>query len=168
LTKAGADVVGANCGRGVRCVMAAVEAMTQTGDVLVSAFPNAGLPAYVDGRYIFGAPLPYLTDCGERMVGQGANLLGGCCGTTPEYVRRIAERLRGRRPAPRARVQVPAAPPADRPETVVALESCLAGSILERFAEESRQPPPRPRPLVVVELDPPKDLRYEPVVRRAQ
>ncbi len=141
LTKAGADVVGANCGRGVRCVMAAVEAMTQTGDVLVSAFPNAGLPAYVDGRYIFGAPLPYLTDCGERMVGQGVNLLGGCCGTTPEYVRRIAERLAGRRPSPRARVQVPAEPPGVRPAerqgAVVNLETVLiAGSLLERFTEE--------------------------------
>src|SRR5262245_50638059 len=111
LTGAGADVVGANCGRGVRCVMAAVDAMTQTGDVLVSAFPNAGLPAYVDGRYIFGAPLPYLTECGERMVSQGVNLLGGCCGTTPEYVRRIAERLAGRKPSPRTRICVPVEPP---------------------------------------------------------
>ena len=50
LTQAGADVVGANCGRGVRCVMAAIEAMTPGRDTLVSAFPNAGLPAYVDGR----------------------------------------------------------------------------------------------------------------------
>src|SRR5262245_6894563 len=171
LTKAGADVVGANCGRGVRCVMAAIEAMTQTGDVLVSAFPNAGLPAYVDGRYIFGAPLPYLTDCGERMVGQGVNLLGGCCGTTPEYVRRIAERLAGQRPSPRVRVPVPAelpgVRPAERQGADVNLETVLiTGSLLARFAEEPLVP--RPRPLVVVELDPPRDLRYEPVVRRAR
>jgi homocysteine S-methyltransferase len=168
LTKAGADVVGANCGRGVRCVMAAVEAMTQTGDVLVSAFPNAGLPAYVDGRYIFGAPLPYLTDCGERMVAQGVNLLGGCCGTTPEYVRRIAERLAGRKPAPRVRGAgfQPASvrQGSSLPHTEAVL---ITGSILERYAEEPVVRP-RPRPLVIVELDPPKDLRYEPVVRRAQ
>src|SRR5262249_43942571 len=62
LTAAGADIVGANCGRGVRCVLAAVEAMTATGSWLVSAYPNAGLPEYRDGRYLFGAPLPYLTD----------------------------------------------------------------------------------------------------------
>ena len=170
LTRAGADIVGGNCGRGVRCVMAAVEAMTRGSDVLVSAFPNAGLPAYVDGRYIFGAPLPYLTDCGERMVGQGVNLLGGCCGTTPEYIRRIAERLRGRRPAPRGRGPVAAESPVDRP-AVVTVEACpIGGSILERFSGEPGPvaAPARPRPLVVVELDPPKDLRYEPVVRRAQ
>ncbi len=170
LTKAGADVVGANCGRGVRCVMAAVEAMTQSGDVLVSAFPNAGLPEYADGRYLFGAPLPYLAESAERMAGQGVNLLGGCCGTTPEYVRRIAERLAGRRPSPRARAAVPAEPPADRPAAVAPEAVLLAGSILERYCDDRPPicPPKRPRPLVVVELDPPRDLRYEPVVRRAR
>jgi methionine synthase / methylenetetrahydrofolate reductase (NADH) len=168
LVAAGADVVGTNCGRGVRCVMAAVEAMTRAGEALVSAFPNAGLPAYVDGRYIFGAPLPYLVDCAERMAEQGVNLLGGCCGTTPEYIRRIAERLKGRRPA--LRVSVPAEPPPAQ-SGVVQLEAVLiSGSILERYADEvpAEPAPSRPRPLVVVELDPPKDLRYEPVVKRAR
>ncbi|MFL6114419.1 MAG: homocysteine S-methyltransferase family protein, partial [Catenulispora sp.] len=101
LSAAGADVIGANCGRGVRCVLAAVEAMTSGGDQLVSAFPNAGLPEYVDGRYLFGAPLPYLLDSAARMADCGVNLLGGCCGTSPEYILRIAERFGGRRPAPR-------------------------------------------------------------------
>src|SRR5438093_12845972 len=126
--------------------MAAVEAMTQTGDVLVSAFPNAGLPAYVDGRYIFGAPLPYLTDCGERMVAQGVNLLGGCCGTTPEYVRRIAQRFAGRKPAPRVRVaaEVPQSGPVERPVAAVSLAAVsITGTILERYVEE---PVVRPRP----------------------
>src|SRR5438034_5196440 len=52
LTAAGADVIGANCGRGVRAVVSAVEELTACGDGLVSAYPNAGLPAYVDGRYL--------------------------------------------------------------------------------------------------------------------
>src|SRR5262249_39474166 len=106
LVKAGADVVGANCGKGVRCVMAAVEVMTTTSDVLVSAYPNAGLPTYVDGRYLFGAPLPYMVDSGVKMVEQGVNLLGGCCGTSPDYIRRIAQRLAGSKPAKRVRVEV--------------------------------------------------------------
>src|SRR5438093_2652977 len=148
--------------------MAAVEAMTQTGDVLVSAFPNAGLPAYVDGRYIFGAPLPYLTDCGERMVEQGVNLLGGCCGTTPEYVRRIAERLAGRKPSPRVCVAAerPAVATGGSPVGLLATTGeppVATGSILERYAEEPMTARLRPRPLVIVELDPPKVLRYEPV-----
>ncbi len=163
LTRAGADVIGANCGRGVRCVATAVEIMTASGDWLVSAFPNAGLPEYVDGRYLFGAPLPYLTDSAVRMAEAGVNLIGGCCGTTPAYITRLAERLKGRRPAPRARIRVPAPVPAAAAATVSAEPVPPAGSILDRL-DRGR---PR-RPLVVVELDSPRDLNYEPVVRRAQ
>jgi homocysteine S-methyltransferase len=158
----GAHVIGANCGRGVLCVQAAVEAMTQSGDWLVSAYPNAGLPSYVDGRYLFGAPLPYLTESAEQMAHAGVNLLGGCCGTTPEYIRRIAERIGPHRPWPRRRVVVLA--PAPRTEAPIETEPAPpAGSILDRL--EPGQPR---RPLVVVELDPPRDLHYEPIVRRAR
>ena len=166
LIAAGADVVGANCGRGVRCVMAAVEVMTGTSDCLVSAFPNAGLPAFVDGRYIFGAPLPYLTESAERMAERGVNLIGGCCGTNPEYIRRISERLKGRKTVVRVRSQVPIAPTADA-AVVPAEPTRPAGSILDRFSEPL-EAGRRPRPLVVVEIDPPRDLRFEAVVRRCQ
>jgi methionine synthase I (cobalamin-dependent)/5,10-methylenetetrahydrofolate reductase len=171
LGKAGADVIGANCGRGVRCVMAAVQAMTAGGDWPVSAFPNAGLPEYVDGRYLFGAPLPYLVESAVRMADLGVNLIGGCCGTTPEYIRRVSERLRDRKPSPRSRVAVSAQPPAE----TTALDLHLvppAGSILDRIrvVHDPRQSTARPfkRPLVVVELDPPRDMRYEPILRRAR
>jgi homocysteine S-methyltransferase len=163
LTQAGADVIGANCGRGVRCVIAAVEVMTAGSDSLVSAYPNAGLPEYVDGRYLFGAPLPYLADSAVHMAEHGVNLLGGCCGTGPDYIRRIAERVGGRRPGPRAHARVEAAPPRADAVVVPAEPAPPAGSILDKLTRG-----PRRRPLVVVELDPPRDLRYEPVVRRAQ
>jgi homocysteine S-methyltransferase len=162
LVAAKADVIGANCGRGVRCVLSAVSEMTAAGDFLVSAYPNAGLPEYVDGRYLFGAPLPYLADSAAHMAEAGVNLLGGCCGTTPEYIRRIADRLGGRKVAPRARTRVPAQPPRAEPTPPPARPEPPAGSLLDRLKETPR------RPLVVVELDPPRDLRYEPIVRRAQ
>jgi homocysteine S-methyltransferase len=162
LSTAGADVIGANCGRGVRCVVSAMEIMTQLTDGLLSAYPNAGLPEYVDGRYLFGAPLPYLVDSAAAMAAQGVNLIGGCCGTGPEYISRIAERLRGQRVAARARASAPRATAAARPAVDLGPEP-PAGSILTALEG------PRPRrPLIVVELDPPRDLRYEPIVRRAQ
>jgi homocysteine S-methyltransferase len=168
LTRAGADVIGANCGRGVRCVANVVEIMTASGDWLVSAFPNAGLPEYVDGRYIFGAPLPYLTDSAVHMAEHGVNLIGGCCGTTPAYITRLAERLKGRKPAPRARVRVPAQPP--RAETIAVSAEPLppAGSILDRLSPPARGMGSKRLPLLVVELDSPRDFNYEPIVRRAQ
>jgi homocysteine S-methyltransferase len=164
LSKAGADVIGANCGRGVRCVAAAVRGLTGASDSLVSAFPNRGLPEYIDGRYIFGAALPYMAEMAAEMVDAGVNLIGGCCGTTPEYVRLIAERLRGRRPAARVRVPAePAAAPAPAPQSGPLPPP--AGTILDLFAREADAPR---RPPVVVELDPPRGLNYEPILRRAQ
>jgi methionine synthase I (cobalamin-dependent)/5,10-methylenetetrahydrofolate reductase len=161
LTKAGADVIGANCGRGVRCVVAAVEAMAGSSDLLLSAYPNAGLPEYVDGRYLFGAPLPYLTDSAAHMADVGVNLIGGCCGTRPDYIRRISEQLAGRKPARRVRASIPSEVPASE-APLPAQPAPPTGSILDKLDEKPR------RPLVVVELDPPRDLRYERVVQRAQ
>lgn len=162
LVAARADVIGANCGRGVRCVLSAVTEMTAAGDFLVSAFPNAGLPEYVDGRYLFGAPLPYLADSAARMAAVGVNLLGGCCGTTPEYIRRIAERVGGQKISPRSRVRVPAPQPKTEAVPAQVRPEPPTGSILDHLQKKPR------RPLVVVEIDPPRDLRYEPIVRRAQ
>jgi methionine synthase I (cobalamin-dependent)/5,10-methylenetetrahydrofolate reductase len=163
LSRAGADVIGANCGRGVRAVLSAAQAMTGAGDWLVSAYPNAGLPEYVDGRYLFGAPLPYLVESAVHMAEAGANLIGGCCGTTPAYICQVAESLKGRKPARRLRITLPAeARGAEAVDERAPLRP-PAGSILERLPGG----PPR-RPLVVVELDPPRDLRYEPILRRAQ
>jgi homocysteine S-methyltransferase len=172
LAAAGADVIGANCGRGVRCVAAAVKKLTAASDCLVSAFPNRGLPEYVDGRYIFGASLPYMAEMAEEMVAAGANLIGGCCGTTPDYIRLISERLAGRTPA--VRVRVPAEPRGANATPLaggadaapLAQEGPMpppAGTILDAFdADGPRRPP------VVVELDPPRGLNYDPILRRAQ
>ncbi len=171
LTAGGASVLGANCGRGIRTVMAAVAEMTGSTDTLVSAYPNAGLPEYSDGRYLFGAPLPYLVDSAVQMADSGVNLIGGCCGTGPEYIRRIAERLAGRRPAPRTRVPVPEAVPRQASSELHLEPVPPRGSILDRLEAVNGTTGAMPavkRPLVVVELDPPKDLRYEPIVRRAQ
>src|SRR5262249_11720940 len=128
LSRAGADGVGANCGRGVRCVAAAMEIMTQLTGGLLCAYPNAGLPEYVDGRYLFGSPLPHLGDSGAAMAAQGVNLVGGCCGTTPEYIARIAERLKGRKVAVRARTLKPPATATARPAADLGPEP-PAGSI---------------------------------------
>ena len=101
------------------------------------------------------------------MVGHGVNLLGGCCGTTPSTsaASRDGSRAAGRRRV--ARVQVPAAPPLDRPVAVVALERVPVRLAAGGFAAEPETQAPV-RPLVVVELDPPKTLNYEPVVRRCR
>ncbi len=98
LSAAGALVVGANCGTGPEGVLAAVQAMGRECDCYLSGQPNAGFPQRVDGRTIYRTGPQYFAEAAERLVEAGANLVGGCCGTTPEHIAAVAQRVKGARP----------------------------------------------------------------------
>ncbi|HEY6871318.1 MAG TPA: bifunctional homocysteine S-methyltransferase/methylenetetrahydrofolate reductase [Geobacteraceae bacterium] len=143
LAAAGADMIGVNCGAGPLEVLRNVSRMARVTDLPLAAYPNSGFPEFVDGRYIYRATPEYFADMALEMAQAGASLVGGCCGTTPEHIRRIAEKLHGVRPAARraaGRVEAGAERRAPVPER----EGFLA-----RWGKE---------PVVAVELDPPKGL----------
>jgi methionine synthase I (cobalamin-dependent) len=94
LTAAGADVIGANCGQGMAGYVEICRRMRAVTDRPLWIKPNAGLPELIDGRTIyrttpeeFAAQVPALLDA-------GANFVGGCCGTTPDFIRAVAEKVR--------------------------------------------------------------------------
>jgi methionine synthase / methylenetetrahydrofolate reductase (NADH) len=89
----GASIVGVNCSEGPMAVLAAVEKMVPVG-LPVLASPNAGLPRRIDERMVYVSTPEYFGVYAHRMVYVGARLLGGCCGTTPEHIRRIAAAVR--------------------------------------------------------------------------
>jgi homocysteine S-methyltransferase len=89
----GASVVGVNCSEGPMAVFAAVEKMVTLG-VPVIAAPNAGLPRRVDERMVYVSTPEYFGVYAKRMFRLGVRLVGGCCGTTPEHIRRIAAAAR--------------------------------------------------------------------------
>src|SRR5580658_1197504 len=89
----GAAIVGVNCAEGPMAVLAAVEKMVPVG-LPVLAAPNAGLPRRIDERMVYVSTPEYFGVYAHRMVYVGARLLGGCCGTTPEHIRRIAAAVR--------------------------------------------------------------------------
>jgi homocysteine S-methyltransferase len=89
----GAAVVGVNCSDGPMGVLAAVEEMIPVG-LPVLASPNAGLPRLIDERTIYVSTPEYFGVYGQRMFRIGVRLMGGCCGTTPEHIRRIAASAR--------------------------------------------------------------------------
>ncbi|HXX69158.1 MAG TPA: bifunctional homocysteine S-methyltransferase/methylenetetrahydrofolate reductase [Polyangiaceae bacterium] len=89
----GASVVGVNCSEGPMAVLAAVEKMIPIG-LPVLAAPNAGLPRRVDERMVYVSTPEYFGVYARRMFRLGVRLVGGCCGTTPEHVRRIAAAAR--------------------------------------------------------------------------
>ncbi len=94
LTAAGADVIGANCGQGMSGYVEICRRLRAVTDRPLWIKPNAGLPELVDGRTVyrttpdeFAAQVPALLDA-------GANFVGGCCGTTPDFIRAVAEKVR--------------------------------------------------------------------------
>jgi len=141
LTAAGASVVGANCGAGPLEVLGTIRRMAGATALPMAAYPNSGFPEYVNGRHVYRTTPDYFAERAAEMVAAGAALVGGCCGTTPEHIRRLAERLAGLRPVARS-VAVPTMPVEKRREDVAA-----AGGFLARWGKE---------PIVTVELDPPK------------
>jgi methionine synthase / methylenetetrahydrofolate reductase(NADPH) len=108
----GADVVGLNCSVGPAPMLEAIERMAEVTTTPLSAQPNAGLPRAVGDRRIYLASPDYMAQYARRLIAAGARFIGGCCGTTPEHIRRIRECIAGARPR-RVAVGAPPNPPSD-------------------------------------------------------
>jgi methionine synthase I (cobalamin-dependent)/5,10-methylenetetrahydrofolate reductase len=89
LTELGADVVGLNCSVGPAAMLDAIERMAEGTDRPISAQPNAGSPRAVDDRRIYLASPDYMASYARRMIQAGARFVGGCCGTTPDHIKKI-------------------------------------------------------------------------------
>ena len=155
LERMGADVIGGNCGSGPAGLIRVIERAGGTTKGLLSAFPNASFPEYVDGRYLYLAEPGYLAESAARMAASGANLIGGCCGTTPDHIRLISERIGRRRPAIRG--VSPYVPPRRRR----VLRKVSPPSI-PNFLDRAGKPP-----LTIVELKPPRGTGFEGVLKWA-
>jgi methionine synthase / methylenetetrahydrofolate reductase(NADPH) len=87
----GADVIGLNCSVGPHGMLAAIESMAGATSRRLIAQPNAGLPREIHGRKMYMASPEYMAKYAQRLIRAGAKFAGGCCGTTPEHIRRIAD-----------------------------------------------------------------------------
>jgi len=94
LDRLGADVIGVNCSVGPQGVHEAIEQLAGVTNAPLSAQPNAGLPRDVGDRKIYMASPEYMASYARRMVEAGARFVGGCCGTTPDHIKAIAEFVR--------------------------------------------------------------------------
>jgi len=93
LISAGADVIGSNCGGGPELLYKVSAPMTSLG-VPVLAQANAGRPELIEGRSIYVANPEYFSVFGRRLLKAGVKLLGGCCGTTPLHIKRMANAIK--------------------------------------------------------------------------
>ncbi|MGK2857698.1 MAG: bifunctional homocysteine S-methyltransferase/methylenetetrahydrofolate reductase [Thermoanaerobaculia bacterium] len=89
-----ADVIGLNCSVGPDVMLDAIEEMATVTSKRLSCQPNAGLPRDVQGRQMYMASPEYLGKYAKRLIHKGVKYIGGCCGTTPEHIKYIADSVR--------------------------------------------------------------------------
>ncbi len=95
------DGVGLNCSTGPAPMVEVLKRMFQVSRLPLSVQPNAGLPQLKDGRTQFPMNPDDMEVFIDPFIEAGAAVIGGCCGTVPEFIRRVKERVRGRRPIER-------------------------------------------------------------------
>lgn len=87
----GADVIGLNCSVGPAVILDGLERMAEVTRLPLAAVPNAGLPRAIGDRKIYVTEPEYMAQYARRAIEAGAQIVGGCCGTTPEHIRGIAK-----------------------------------------------------------------------------
>jgi homocysteine S-methyltransferase len=178
LAAAGADAVGVNCGAGPAASLDALEAMGQPkdGEPARSIMPNAGLSQRLEGRFVYAASPAYFGSVTPRLLGAGARIIGGCCGTTPEHIATMRIALDAA-VADGSPASAPVEPrqteiPAGRPRTPLVERAPDAGAT----SDTGDAPPPTRlaellaagRFVVSVEIDPPRSIRIERTIEAAR
>jgi homocysteine S-methyltransferase len=150
-------VIGANCSQGPQPMLETVQRMAgAVTKARLSAMPNAGAPAMVDGRYVYLCTPEYMASYARRFIATGVSLVGGCCGTTPAHIRNLVRSVRMLQPAREVVTVLPPERAKEAPQPIPREEkSPLARKMGKKF-------------VVSVELDPPKGADPAGIIDKAQ
>ena len=94
LEAAGADVIGVNCGFGPELMIEILQRMHQISESYLIVQPNAGIPKLVGGTAVYDLSPEEMAGYVDQLIGAGANIIGGCCGTTPAHIAKMAEAVK--------------------------------------------------------------------------
>ena len=100
LKSLGVDMIGVNCSFGQEHMTGLVESMYKEGGGFLSVKPNAGLPSVSDNVVTYNESPDHFAELSSAFVNYGARLIGGCCGTTPDFIRALKERISHLEPVP--------------------------------------------------------------------
>ncbi|MEC1647573.1 bifunctional homocysteine S-methyltransferase/methylenetetrahydrofolate reductase [Bacillus halotolerans] len=142
----GADIVGINCRLGPYHMIEALSEVPIFDDVFLSVYPNSSLPSLEEGRLVYETDDKYFQNSAAEFRKQGARIIGGCCGTTPNHIRAMAEAVGGLVPVTEKYVKV-------RAKELVTVQHERTEPGLNEIAAEKRS--------IIVELDPPKKLSFD-------
>jgi len=92
LEKTGADIVGSNCGSGIEDMVEIIRIMHLATSLPLWAKPNAGTPKLEEGKTVYKQSPEKMASFVPELIRTGANIIGGCCGTTPRHIKLIVEK----------------------------------------------------------------------------
>ncbi len=95
--------IGANCSGGARELLPVIKMMGRHSSIVLSVEPNAGLPQLVNGQTVFPDSPEEMAEYALKLRDAGANIIGGCCGSTPYHIQAMAKAVKGLTPAHRNR-----------------------------------------------------------------
>lgn len=146
LEERGADVVGMNCRMGPYHMLQSFEQVPLLKKAYLSAYPNASLPDYKDGRLVYQTNPTYFGESAQSFVKEGIRLIGGCCGTTPDHIRAVANKVKN-------------TPPISKKDSKVKQRQTVI--VLQKEEQQSLSSIVAVKKSVIVELDPPKKLNID-------
>jgi homocysteine S-methyltransferase len=153
LSQLGVSAIGANCVVGPQRMVDIVRQFCENTDLPVLAFPTPGLPQLVKGTIVYDTDPEYFGSACARLLEEGASIVGGCCGTTPEHIAHLRTRIeKGIRKHERASASV-REKSAEKP-IPVAEKTMMAQKLGKEF-------------LITVELDLPRGLNVDKVLAGA-
>ncbi len=157
------DLLGANCSVGPQKLLEIVERLKRRTQLPISVMPNAGLPRFVHGRFVYLSSPEYFAEYATRFTAAGARLVGGCCGTTPAHTRKMREALRApsaRGVAPLVGEPVGSIPPVRIEESAANSDPVNRTGLSRKLAAKEF--------VVSVEVDPPRGARPKKMIEGAQ
>ncbi|MFQ6091707.1 MAG: bifunctional homocysteine S-methyltransferase/methylenetetrahydrofolate reductase [bacterium] len=154
LDAAGVAVLGSNCGTGPQSVYEAVRKMGSVTETELSAMPNAGLAQFTQGKFYYPYNPEYFAEYGRKFLESGVKVIGGCCGTSPEYIKLLSQNLEGMKPRRRKTKRI---------ETIeqrqVRKKEKLT-SRLKRLLDQGK--------VIALEVDPPKDGDFDRFLKEVE
>lgn len=147
------DGCGFNCGVGSGHLLQIIKKTTITGNKYIAAIPNAGYPEQLQNRMVFLDNANYFSDNMEEIVKSGVHMIGGCCGTNPEYIRKIAHCTAYKQN------------PLHHRDTAQSVNDNITR---EQGSNEFYEKFHQGKKVVAVELDPPYDANYEKLIEMAE
>lgn len=103
----GCDAIGMNCSLGPVQMMPIVKDIVEFSSIPIMVQPNAGLPRVEDGKTVYDVVADEFASYIAQMADMGVAIFGGCCGTTPEFIKSLKEALHGKKPKPIVKKNIP-------------------------------------------------------------